>query len=219
MVEAGLAEGVAILADVLCAPANYDVDVERNIVQLSQAGMRIRIACSGLPVAITSAKNRCPLAGVSVATSLVYRMRYTKAVAVKGKTVSAVEAAPAPAKEKAGKRVTAIFFRTEAGGEPAREWLKSLLSREDRKRIGEDIKTVEFGWPIGMPVCRPLSDGIFETRTHLVQNRIARVLFYIDTTGRMVLLHGFIKKKQRTPLDDLELARKNKSKHERGLTP
>jgi phage-related protein len=60
---------------------------------------------------------------------------------------------------------------------------------------------------------------IFETRTHLVQNRLARVLFYIDTKGRMVLLHDFIKKTQKTPLDDLELARKNKSKHERGLMP
>ena len=69
-----------------------------------------------------------------------------------------------------------------------------------------------------MPVCRPLGDGIFEIRTHLAQNRIARVLFYVDTKGRMVLLHGFVKKTQRTPLDDLELARKNKSKHERGLT-
>lgn len=90
----------------------------------------------------------------------------------------------------------AIFFRTEAGGEPVREWLKGLLSREIRKRIG---------------------DGIHETRTHLGQNRIARVLFYVDRRGRMVLLHGFIKKTQKTPLDDLELARKNKSKHERGL--
>jgi len=88
-------------------------------------------------------------------------------------------------------------LRTEAGGEPVREWLKGLPSREDRKRIGEDIKAVEFGWPMGMPACQPLSDAISETRTRLARNRIARVLF---------------------PLDDLELARKNKSKHERGLT-
>ena len=112
----------------------------------------------------------------------------------------------------------AIFFRTEAGGEPVREWLRGLLSREDRKRIGEDIKTVEFGWPTGMPVCRPLGDGIYETRTSLGQNRIARVLFYVDRQGRIVLLHGFIKKTQKTPLHDLALARKNKGKHERGLT-
>jgi antitoxin HicB len=64
--------------------------------------------------------------------------------------------------ERQGKRVPAIFYRTEAGGEPVREWLKGLSS-EDRKRIGEDIKTVEFGWPIGMPVCRPLGDGIYRS--------------------------------------------------------
>lgn len=139
-------------------------------------------------------------------------------MALKRKIASVAEAAKPLAKEKQGKRVPAIFFRTEGGGEPLREWLKGLPSPEDRKRIGEDIKTVEFGWPISMPVCRPLGDGIFEIRTHLAQNRIARVLFYVDTKGRIVLLHGFVKKTQRTPLDDLELARKNKSKHERGLT-
>ena len=116
-----------------------------------------------------------------------------------------------------GKRVPAIFFRTESGGEPLREWLKSLPP-EDRKLIGEDIKTVEFGWPVGMPACRPLGDGICEIRTHLTQGRIARVLFYIDAKRRMVLLHGFVKKTQKTPLNDLELARRNKSKHERGLS-
>ncbi len=97
-----------------------------------------------------------------------------------------------------------------------REWLKSL-SREDRKRIGEDIKTVEFGWPVGMPVCRPIGNAIYEVRTSLAQNRIARVFFYIDKKGRMVLLHGFIKKTQKTPREDLELARSNKNKHQLGL--
>jgi phage-related protein len=119
--------------------------------------------------------------------------------------------------ERQGKRVPAIFFRTDAGGEPVRVWLRGLPSPKDRKRIGEDIKTVEFGWPIGMPVCKPLGDGIHEVRTSLAQNRIARVLFYIDKKGRMVLLHGFIKKTQRTPGEDLDLARNNKSKHQRGL--
>jgi phage-related protein len=118
--------------------------------------------------------------------------------------------------ERQGKRVPAIFFRTEAGGEPVRDWLKGL-SPEDRKYIGEDIKTVEFGWPIGMPVCKPLGDSIYEVRTSLAQNRIARVLFYIDKQGRMVLLHGFIKKTRTTPDEDLDLARRNKKKHQRGL--
>jgi phage-related protein len=97
-----------------------------------------------------------------------------------------------------------------------RDWLKGL-SLEDRKRVGEDIKTVEFGWPIGMPVRKSLGDGIYEVRTNLAHNRIARVLFYIDTKGRMILLHGFIKKTQKTPNQDLELARRNKSKHRLGL--
>ena len=118
--------------------------------------------------------------------------------------------------ENQGKRLPAIFFRTEAGGEPVREWLKGL-SPDDRKRIGEDVKTVEFGWPIGMPVCRPLGQGIYEVRTSLAQNRIARVLFYIDRKARMVLLHGFVKKTQKTPGEDLALARSNKSKHQFGL--
>lgn len=116
------------------------------------------------------------------------------------------------------KRVPAIFFRTEAGREPVREWLRSLPYSEDRKRIGQDIKTVEFGWPVGMPTCRPVGGGIYEVRTHLDKNRIARVLFYIDQNERMVLLHGFIKKTQKTPNQDLQLARDNKSKHERGLS-
>jgi len=120
-----------------------------------------------------------------------------------------------PAKE--GKRVPAIFFRTQAGSEPVRDWLRSLPSPEDRKRIGEDIKTVEFGWPVGMPVYRPLGGGLYEVRTNLAGNRMARVLFYIDKKSRMVLLHGFVKKTQKTPDKDLELARRNKSKHERGI--
>lgn len=118
--------------------------------------------------------------------------------------------------EHQGKRVPAIFYRTGAGGEPVREWLKGLTA-EDRKRIGEDIKTVEFGWPIGMPVCRALGEGIHEVRTSLVQNRISRVLFYIDIKRRMVLLHGCVKKTQKTLRQDLELAKSNKAKHQRGL--
>lgn len=114
------------------------------------------------------------------------------------------------------KRIPAIFFRTEAGGEPVRDWLKSL-SRGDRKLIGTDIQTVEFGWPVGMPVCRPMGNGLYEVRSSLTGKRIARVLFYLDKRGRMVLLHGFIKKSQKTPAEDLKLATMNKHKHERGL--
>jgi phage-related protein len=146
----------------------------------------------------------------------MYRMWYTLPVGNKPKSPTGIGAQP-EALERQGKRVPAIFFRTEAKGESVRDWLRRLPSPEDRKRIGEDIKTVEFGWPVGMPVCKPLGDGIYEVRTSLAQNRIARVLFYIDKRVRMVLLHGFIKKTRKTPDEDLELARSNKGKHRRGL--
>jgi phage-related protein len=115
-----------------------------------------------------------------------------------------------------GKRIPAIFYRSESGREPVREWLKSLPYDNDRKRIGADIKTVEFGWPVGMPVCRPLKNGIYEVRTNLTNNRIARVLFYVDRKSRMVLLHAFIKKTRSTPADDLALAQSHKMKHQQG---
>ena len=143
----------------------------------------------------------------------MYRIWYTASVPKKPEPTPGV---PLPTAVNQGKRVPAIFYRTEAHGEPVREWLKGL-SADDRKRIGEDIKTVEFGWPIGMPVCKPLADGIYEVRTRLNHNRIARVLFYLDRKSRMVLLHAFIKKTQKTPDEDLTLARNNKSKHQRGL--
>lgn len=110
------------------------------------------------------------------------------------------------------KRIQAVFFRSEAGAEPVRDWLKAL-GKEDRFRIGADIKTVEFGWPIGMPTCKPMKNGLFEVRTSL-GNRIARVLFCISD-GRMVLLHGFIKKSQKAPQSDLDLALERKRKLER----
>ncbi len=103
------------------------------------------------------------------------------------------------------KRISAVFYRTETGNEPVREWLTSL-TKDDRFRIGTDLKTVEFGWPIGMPTCRPMGDGLFEVRTDLTGNRTARVLF-TTAEGSMVLLHGFIKKTQKTPDSDLKLAR------------
>jgi phage-related protein len=146
----------------------------------------------------------------------MYRIWYTSSVGKKPKPPTGDDV-ESKALERQGKRVPAIFFRTEAGGEPVRDWLKNLPSPEDRKRIGEDIKTIEFGWPVGMPVCKPLGDGIYEVRTSLTQNRIARVLFYIDKKARMVLLHGFIKKTRKTPGEDLVLGRNNKSKHQRGL--
>lgn len=96
------------------------------------------------------------------------------------------------------------FYATDMGAEPVREWLK-LLPAPDRKAVGEDIKTVQFGWPLGMPLVRGMGGGIWEVRTRL-ENRIARVLFVMEDST-MVLLHGFIKKTASTPQTDLELAK------------
>jgi phage-related protein len=114
--------------------------------------------------------------------------------------------------EKNHKKIPASFYRTEAGNEPVREWLKELNPQE-RLLIGTDIKTVEYGWPIGMPTCRPMGEGLFEVRTELPSNKIARVLFCLHQ-GSMVLLHGFIKKTQKTPKADLDLARQRKRRLE-----
>ena len=101
-------------------------------------------------------------------------------------------------------RLNVVFFRTEYGNEPVREWLKSL-SMDEKRIIGEDIKTVQFGWPLGMPIVRKLQPGLWEVRSRLV-GRIARVLFTVKD-GRMVLLHAFIKKSNQTPQADLRLSR------------
>jgi len=97
-----------------------------------------------------------------------------------------------------------VFYRTEAGNEPVRQWLKSL-ERADRKVLGEDVKTAQYGWPLGMPLIRKLEPGLWEVRSHLLQG-IARILFTVGE-GTMVLLHGFVKKSQKTPLEDLRTAR------------
>jgi len=96
------------------------------------------------------------------------------------------------------------FFKTEGGTEPVRDWLREL-SATDRKTIGEDIKTVQFGWPLGMPLVRKLDKDLWEVRIHL-ESRIARVLFTVSD-GKILLLHGFVKKSQATPALDLKLAK------------
>jgi phage-related protein len=96
------------------------------------------------------------------------------------------------------------FFRQDAyGSEPVRRWLQGLPSRE-KKSIGGDIRAVQFGWPLGLPLVDHLKGDIWEVRTKL-ENRIARVLFTVEGNA-MVLLHGFIKKDEKTPKPDLELA-------------
>jgi phage-related protein len=102
------------------------------------------------------------------------------------------------------KRLPAAFFALPSGREPVRDWLKSLPAA-DRKAIGEDIKDVEFSWPIGMPLCRHLGGGLWEARSDLPLGRISRVIFCVRN-GRMALLHGFIKKTQKTPGSERDVA-------------
>ncbi len=104
--------------------------------------------------------------------------------------------------------LTVNFFRSEVGREPVKEWLRTL-SKEDRKTIGEDIKLVQFRWPLGMPLVRKLSPSLWELRSRLEDSRISRTLFTVDQ-GEMILLHGFVKKSQKTPKSDLVLAEKRR---------
>jgi len=109
------------------------------------------------------------------------------------------------------KRISVNFYRSNAGKEPVKEWLRdnTLLSRADRKAIGEDIKTAELGWPIGMPTVEKLDKDLWEMRTHISNKRIARVLFTVYNK-HMILLHGFIKKSRKTPKEDMKLAKRRK---------
>jgi phage-related protein len=115
-----------------------------------------------------------------------YRVRYT----------TRVRRTQAPA---------AAFFRSLRGAKPVRDWLKGL-SDADRRIRGYDIGMAEFGWPVGMPLCRSLGDSLWEVRSNLPGNRIARTMFCV-ADSRMVLLHGFVKKTQKTPKQDLDLVR------------
>jgi phage-related protein len=110
--------------------------------------------------------------------------------------------------EEDRQRLPVFFYRTEAGHEPVREWLKEL-DPDERKAIGTDLLRVQEQWPIGMPVrkSKSLGKGLWEVRTGLPSNRTARVLSFVHER-RIGVVHGFIKKTQKTPVADLELARK-----------
>lgn len=107
------------------------------------------------------------------------------------------------------KRLPVEFYRSEKGIEPVRDWLKSL-DNLDKTKIGQAVKMLEYGWPVGMPTCRPLRNGLYEVRTTLPSNREARIFFCVHNE-RMVLLHGIIKKTQKTPQRDLIIARNRQS--------
>ena len=86
-----------------------------------------------------------------------------------------------------------------------REWLNAL-PRDDQRTIGRDIAKVQFGWPVGLPLCRPLRGGLWEVRSSLPSRREARVLFGFHD-GMLIAVHAIFKKTRETPAEDLALAR------------
>jgi phage-related protein len=110
-------------------------------------------------------------------------------------------------------KIPLIFFRTDAGGEPVREWLKAL-PKVERQAVGKDLLRAQWRWPAGMPLCRPLGNGLWEIRTDLPTNRTARVLLCLHEE-HLVALHGFIKKTRTMPDEDLALAQKRRKELER----
>ncbi len=112
---------------------------------------------------------------------------------------------------KTERPLSVVFYKTDAGNEPVRDWLKSLPS-EERHSIGEDLLTVQYGWPVGKPLVDYLGDGVWELRSRL-NNRIARTLFIV-AKSEIIALHGFIKKTQKTPNQELDLARRRKRQYQ-----
>ena len=111
------------------------------------------------------------------------------------------------------RKVPVVFYRTRAGAEVVRNWLRELDQR-DRNAVGQDLMRVQYRWPIGMPLCRAMGGGLWELRSALPSNRIARVLFSVQQ-GRILILHGFIKKSQKTQEADLLLAHSRRREFER----
>ncbi len=103
-------------------------------------------------------------------------------------------------------KIPLVFFRSEKGTEPVRVWLKDLPEAE-RQAVGKDLLRAQWRWPIGMPLCRPMGNGLWEIRTDLPTKRVARVMLCLYR-GHLVALHGFIKKTRATPDEDLALARR-----------
>ena len=110
--------------------------------------------------------------------------------------------------ERVKKVRPAVFFAAATGREPVREWLRGL-PEEDRKTIGGDIQALEFGEPLGLPLVGGFGVGLWEIRVRLASRRIARVFFTLQGS-EMVLVHGFIKKSQKTPDKEVRLARQRK---------
>ena len=112
----------------------------------------------------------------------------------------------------AAQKTPLVFYRSSTEKEPVREWLKAL-DTADRLAVGQDLMRAQWRWPVGMPLCRAMGQGLWEVRTELPSKRIARVLLCLDE-GVLVALHAFIKKTQKTPADELALARKRQKEME-----
>ncbi|HEX7761539.1 MAG TPA: type II toxin-antitoxin system RelE/ParE family toxin [Caulobacteraceae bacterium] len=103
-----------------------------------------------------------------------------------------------------------LFYETASGNPVVRDFLRAF-DRPDRAILGEDLKTVQIGFPMGLPLCRPLGQGLWEVRSSLTGNREARLIFYHDSHARaLVVLHGFLKKTQKTPKAEIATALKRK---------
>lgn len=98
-----------------------------------------------------------------------------------------------------------VFFRLDSGREPVREWLKGL-DQDSRRSIGADLKTLQLGWPVGMPLAQNMAKELWELRSRLPSG-IARTFFTVQGS-RIILLHGLIKKTQKTPSKELAIAKR-----------
>ena len=114
------------------------------------------------------------------------------------------------------RKIPVVFYRTRGGIEIVRDWLRDL-DEGDRNAIGQDLMRVQYRWPVGMPLCRSLGGGLWEVRSALPSDRIARVLFSVHQ-GRILALHGFIKKTRQTPNADIKLAEKRFKEWQHGET-
>jgi phage-related protein len=116
--------------------------------------------------------------------------------------------------DKSPSKIELAFYRTASGSEPVRDWLSDLPTAHKRL-IGLDLQRVQYRWPVGMPLVRPMGSGLFEVRTSLPDGTVSRVMFSFHGGG-LYALHGFIKKAQKTPSADLELARKRQKEIDNG---
>lgn len=111
-------------------------------------------------------------------------------------------------------KIELVFYQTHSGNQPVRDWLVGL-SLVRRREIGLDLQRVQYRWPVGMPLVRPMGKGLFEVRTPLSDGTTARVMICFHD-GELYALHGFIKKTQTTPAADLETARKRQKEVQNG---